>query len=140
MLAFLSPAWLAALDDAVRNDRALASATAGVDLVIEQHVSPAAGGDDTTGDVTYHVVFSAGRVAVVPGPADTPTIRFTQERATAMGIAAGTDSAQRAFMTGRLRVGGDLRVLLEHQEVMSALHDVFADVRSRTDLGPGGNA
>ncbi len=135
MLAFLSPAWVAALADAVRDDRALAHATAGVDLVIEQHVT-AASGDETSSDVTYHVVFSGGRVAVVAGPAETPTIRFTQDHATAWGIAAGTDSAQRAFMTGRLQVGGDLRVLLEHQEAMAALHDVFADVRARTDLVP----
>lgn len=130
MLAFLSPAWLAALDEAVRADQSVAAATAGVDLVVEQRVTDVAGGD-----VTFHVVFDHGRASVVPGPADAPNIRFIQDHDTARGVAAGTDSAQRAFMTGRLRVGGDLRVLLEHQEAMSALHDVFADVRARTDLG-----
>ena len=37
-------------------------------------------------------------------------------------------------MTGRLRVGGDLSVLLEHGDVLAELDDVFAAVRARTDL------
>ena len=51
---------------------------------------------------------------------------------TAASIAMGQGSAQRAFMTGRLRVGGDLRVLLEHSDVLAQLEDVFAAVRART--------
>lgn len=129
MLAFLTPPWLAALDDAARADQALAAATSGLRLVIEQrvHGTPA-------GDVTYHVVLDHGEVAVAGGPADSPTVTFDQDHATARGIAAGTESAQRAFMSGRLRVGGDLRVLLEHQASLLALGDVFAAVRERTDL------
>ena len=50
----------------------------------------------------------------------------------ASAIAAGSSSAQRAFMTGRLRVGGDLRVLLAHGEALAQLDDVFAGVRART--------
>ena len=57
---------------------------------------------------------------------------------TALGIARGTGSAQQAFMAGALQVGGDLRVLLDHQVVLSALHDVFAAVREQTDLAEVG--
>jgi hypothetical protein len=35
-------------------------------------------------------------------------------------------------MTGRLRVGGDLRALLANTEVLAQLDDVFAAVRART--------
>lgn len=139
MLAYLSPAWVAALDHAARADAALADATRDVALVVEQRVTGA-----TSGDVTYHVVFDHGSVSVGPGPAAdeapgagaAPLVRFTLDHETALDIARGTGSAQRAFMAGTLQVGGDLRVLLEHQQALSALHDVFAAVRDQTDLGP----
>ncbi|QXC60389.1 SCP2 sterol-binding domain-containing protein [Aquihabitans sp. G128] len=130
MLSFLSPEWLGALDEAARLDPALATATAAIDLVVEQRVTEPDGSE-----VAYHVVFDHGRVSVVGGPAQEATVRFRQDRATALAIAAGVDSAQRAFMTGRLQVGGDLRVLLDQQDALAALDDVFAGVRARTDLG-----
>lgn len=132
MLTFLSDEWLAALHEAVADDAGLAEATADLDLTIEQHVTadPEAGPEE--GDVIYHVSFSKGRCAVVPGPASAPTVRFTQDRATAAAIASGAGSAQRAFMTGRLRVGGDLQVLLEHRDTLAQLDDLFASVRART--------
>jgi len=142
MLAFLSPAWIDALDAAATSDPALAAATDQLTLVVEQEVL-----DGPDGDVTFHVAFDHGVVRVAAGPAHTdddagesgqapPTVRFSQGYATARAIALGTESAQRAFMSGSLQVGGDLRVLLDHQATLAALDDVFAGVRARTDLGP----
>lgn len=133
MLAFLSPEWLDAVDEAARLDPGLAAATASVHLVVEQRIAEPDGAE-----VCYHVVLDHGRVAVVAGPAPHADVRFRQDRATALAIAAGTDSAQRAFMSGRLHVGGDLRLLLQHQDALAGLQDVFAGVRSRTDLTSAG--
>lgn len=138
MLAFLSPDWLAALHDAARADQGLAEATATIDLVVEQRVAADPDGPPTSADAVYHVVLDHGRASVAAGPAPAPTIRFSQDLGTARAIAMGTESAQRAFMTGRVRVGGDLRVLLDHQEVLAALGDAFAAVRARTDFGDDG--
>ena len=129
MLAFLSDPWIEALDHAATDAGNLAELTVGMALVIEQEVVD---GDRT---VTYHVVIDDGRVSVRPGPAPTATVRFSQDADTARAVAAGELSAQRAFMTGRLRVGGDLTVLLAHGEALAELDDVFASVRARTDLG-----
>ncbi len=131
MIRFLSPEWVAALDHAVAADRPLREATADLDLVVEQVVEPVAGGEP----VVFHVVFDHGTVRVAAGPAASPTVRFTQDEATARAVASGADSAQRAFMTGRLRLGGDLRAVLENQGAIAALADVFAAVRAETDLG-----
>lgn len=127
VLTFLSEEWIAALNDAVADDASLAELTRDLSFTIEQSVT---GGPD--GEVRYHMGFHHGQVSVRPGPAADPTISFSQDLATAAAIAAGTGSAQRAFMTGRLRVGGDLRVLLAHGEVLTMLDDVFAEVRGRT--------
>ena len=138
MLSFLSAEWVGALHEAAVASPSLAALTAGVSLVIEQEVVDAPGGP-----VTYHLAFDDGAVAVRPGPAASglpagaarPTIRFSQDLETARSIASGRGSAQRAFMTGRLRVGGDLSVLLAQGELLAELDDVFGPVRARTDLG-----
>lgn len=128
MVAFLSPAWVRALDDAARDHPGLADAAADLDLVVEQEVT-----DGPDGPVRFHVVFDHGSVRVRSGPASHPTVRFSQDVATAAAIATGAESAQRAFMTGRLQVGGDLRVLLDGREALAALDDVFATVRAATE-------
>lgn len=152
MLPFLSDAWLAALDDAARSDQHLRETTAGLELVVEQRITgtevgdssadaasgsgevPAGPGDVSpgSGEVVYHVTIDDGTVRITPGPADSPDIRFTQDHDTATGIASGRVSAQRAFMTGRLQVGGDLQLLVEQADVLAALTDVFAQVRADT--------
>jgi len=127
MLTFLTDEWVDAVDAAVASDGALATLMADVALSIEQHVTAG-----PLGDVTYHLTFDHGQASVRPGPASNPTVRFSQDYETAAAIASGAGSAQRAFMTGRLRVGGDLRVLLDHGDALAQLHDVFASVRART--------
>jgi putative sterol carrier protein len=139
MPAFLSDAWIAALDEAARSDDRLRELTADLALVIEQRVTPehldaAAGssGEDADDDAVYHLRFDHGTVRVAAGPAAAPDLRFRQDRETAREIAAGQLSAQRAFMAGRLQVGGDLRALVDHGPVLAALHDAFAGVRALT--------
>lgn len=128
MLTFLSDEWIGALHQAAAADEELAAQAAGLSLTIEQEV---VGGPD--GDVSFHLTFDHGTVTVAAGPAPSATVRFHQDYATAASIAMGHGSAQRAFMTGRLRVGGDLRVLLEHREVLAQVGDVFASVREETE-------
>lgn len=127
MLTFLSDEWISALHEAASNDAGLAERTRDVALTIEQEVT-----DGPLGDVRYHMAFDHGSVSVAAGPAPEATVRFHQDYGTAASIAMGHGSAQRAFMTGRLRVGGDLRVLLAHGEVLAQMEDVFASVRAQT--------
>lgn len=132
VLAFLSVPWLEALDAAASADEALAVAVAKVHLAIEHHVTDVPGG----GVVTYYVAFDQGRANVGSGPAPSglPVVRFTQTHPVALAIARGDASAQRAFMTGDVRVGGDLTALLANQAVLAGLPDAFASVRDQTDL------
>jgi putative sterol carrier protein len=127
---FLSAAWLEDLHEAARTHPAVADLTLDRSLVIEQRIDDA----DQDGAFVYHLVFATASAAVVPGPADDPTVTFTQSAEVARAIAAGEESAQRAFMDGRLRVGGDLQALMAHHPVLTALGDVFAAVRDRTHL------
>ena len=128
MARFLSDEWIDALDRALA-DAAPADPAATLDgspLVVEQCVTRPDGDP-----VVYHVVLGDGRARAVPGPAPEPTLRFTQDRDTAWAIGTGRQSAQAAFMTGRLQVGGDLRALLD-ERLVGQLGDAFAAVRAGT--------
>ncbi|HSL58933.1 MAG TPA: SCP2 sterol-binding domain-containing protein [Acidimicrobiales bacterium] len=128
MARFLSAEWVADLDRAARTSAPLAAATADLDLVIEQVVT---GGPD--GDVAFHLVLRGGEARAVAGRADAPTITFTQPWAVARAVARGEESAQGSFMSGDLRVGGDVAALIAHQGALAGLDDVFADVRAATE-------
>jgi hypothetical protein len=118
---FLTDAWLDELD----------AAAEGADLptmprLALQQVVP----DGPAGEVAYALVVDDGRVRVHRGRIDGPDLVFTQDRATAEAIHRGELSAQTAFMQGRLRLGGDLRSVIDRASDLAALDDVFARVRA----------
>jgi putative sterol carrier protein len=128
VVAFLSPAWIDALDEAFRDDPSLAGATADVALVIQQEVSNPDGPDDT-----WHVAIDHGSVRVAAGAAEHPDVVFRQDRATAVAVGRGELSAQTAFMIGKLRVDGNVGLLLQHHDLFDSVDDVFSAVRATTD-------
>lgn len=134
MTRFLSPEWLAELDAAIGSHPKLAELTEDVRIVVEQRVTGT--GTDPSDDVVYHVILDHGVASVGAGSAPDPTVTITQDIGLATAIANGTESAQRAFMSGELRVGGNLLELTAHQSVLVELGDVFAAVRATTDFGP----
>jgi SCP-2 sterol transfer family len=124
---YLSPEWMEAARLAVAGDASLRGATAGVRLTVEYVVI---GGP--RGTIRWHVTIDDGNVGLADGPAVDPDLRFTTDYATAAQIADGELGAQRAFVEGRLRVGGDLGVLIRHQKALSTIDDALAGVRART--------
>jgi hypothetical protein len=126
MPRFLSNEWLDALDRAVHDCAPLREAARGRHLVLEQTVTDAPGGD-----AAYHVQVDDGEIRVRPGRAPSD-VRLETDYATAVAVNMGTDSAQAAFMQGRLRLGGDVSQLLRNAELFTLIDDVFEGVRSRT--------
>ncbi len=122
MSAFLSDEWIEEL-------RAAAARQAVPDdlrLVIQQVVH--ADGDE----VAFAVRFGDGTLSVEPGHAPDADVVFTQDVATAAAVAQGVESAQAAFMAGRLRVGGSLHLLVDRAPALAVLDDVFGSVRATT--------
>jgi hypothetical protein len=126
---YLSSEWLDAAGEALAADRALAAALADVDLTIEQVVVD---DEDAAPPVTWHIAVTDGAVSLGVGPAHRSDVRFTTDRTTAAAVASGTLSAQQAFVDGRLRLGGDLSVLIAHQRAVAAIDDALAPLRPRT--------
>ncbi len=124
MAEFLSAEWLSELDAAA----GAASAPADLRLVVQQVVL----GDDGTELAAYAVRITDGAVQVIPGRAPDADVTFTQDRATAAAIARGELAAQRAFLDGHLRVGGDLTRVLDASRQLVGVVDVFAPARTGT--------
>lgn len=122
MAAFLTDQWFDDLDAAARGT----SIPLDVRLVIQQIIPGSAEGDE----VAYVLTAADGAITVRRGRVEVPDITFTQDRATAEAIHRGELSAQTAFIEGRLRLGGDLRAVIERAGRLVDLDDVFAAARA----------
>lgn len=127
MARFLSPAWIDEAAAVASSSPALAGATAGIRLTVQQVVE---GGPE--GEVRYAVAIDDGRVELRPGDHGTADVTFAVDWETAVAMATGVTGAQEAFTTGRLQVRGDVGVLLRHGEALAGLDAVFAGLRQRT--------
>lgn len=99
----------------------------GARLVVQQQVD---GGPD--GTVVWHVLVDGTAPRLHVGPHPSPTVTFLQEYATAAAVAQGHLSAQEAFMTGRITLGGDAGALIAAAPAMTHLGDALAAVRAET--------
>lgn len=117
---FLSGEWLDRLGEAV----AVAAPTGSVS--VHQRVT---GGPD--GDVEYTLRLDGGAATVDrgPGPAD---VQIVQDYATAAAISRGALTPAAAFATGRLRLGGAVSSLVQHQEAFAALGPLLAGMAEET--------
>jgi putative sterol carrier protein len=121
MAEFLSPSWF----DEVAAAAAGAQLPAGLALTVEQVIT-----DGPTGELAYSLVVADGRLTVRRGRTPSADVRFTLDADTARAIHEGAQSAQSAFMQGRLRIAGDLRVLVESAAELAAIDDVLAGARA----------
>jgi putative sterol carrier protein len=127
MARFLSSAWVEELDAAVRDDDRVRRATAGTRLVVGQVVT-----GTPEGDVRYAIHVDDGTVRVREGDLDAADVTFTQDHPTALAIASGQLPAQQAFMEGRLRVSGDLALLMAHADTLAELDEALGRPRPST--------
>lgn len=111
-----SPAWVEALDTAVRDLPATDER-----FVIQQVVT------DGDGESSWHLALTPDGVRVRPGRADAPDVTFTQDRPTAEAIADGALSAGAALTAGRLTVQGATARLTEHREALARVDEALAD-------------
>jgi putative sterol carrier protein len=119
---FLSEAWFDAIAESTRPVRREGSSG----ITVQQVVT---GTPD--GDVRYAISLSDERATVRPGQVGHADVTFTEDYATAAAIARGELTAQAALLAGRIRVAGDMAVLMTRPE--AAYEDfVPAAVRAAT--------
>lgn len=131
MARYLSQAWFDEVNEAARKSTALRDGTAGMQLTLQQVVT-----GTPEGDLRYWVRIDDGTVETGLGTAaddGPPHATVTQSYETAEAVINGGLSAEEAFLGGRIRLRGDIGVLLRHQSVLNSLGDAFDDVRRGTE-------
>jgi len=127
---FLSAEWLSAMGTAVARSDRLRQASEGIDLTVRQVVN---GGPE--GDVTYALRLADGTVTVIAGdghPDADADLEVVQDYATAAAISRGDLTPSAAFAAGRLKLGGNVGVLVRHGDVAAGLDDLFGSLRAET--------
>ncbi len=130
MARYLSEEWFSS----VRSEPA-ASPTGPAPLILEQVVRAT-----PDGDVIYRVEVSGGQARIVwPVPAGgaPADLRISSDWDTAVAVARGELSTQRALMEGRLRVSGHPAHVAELTDGLSAVDPVPVEVRQATTFEAG---
>lgn len=86
------------------------------------------------GDVEYLARFQAGGVQITADPPRNPTaqVLVVQDYATAADISRGELTPASAFASGRMKVGGQVGLMVQHRDALALLGDVFAALRAET--------
>lgn len=110
---FLSDEWAAAVTGALDAHDAFKAAIGNAELRLQFDV---AGGPD--GDISYFLEAAGGHSKVALGTVDGADVTVGQSYETAAAIFKGELNIQTAFMTGKLKVSGNLAKLMMHQSAI----------------------
>ena len=110
MAGFATPQWIEELAAGLESVPPLTDTS----FVLEQRVTGPP-------DAVWHIEVTDAGVTVGEGGHPRPTVTLRLDRPTAEAIHSGRRSAQRAFLDGDLRIGGDVGALLGARELLSAV-------------------
>jgi putative sterol carrier protein len=114
MVAFLSDEHFSAATDALNADGGFQSSITGVSLSVQFDVS---GSPD--GDVSYYLTISDGAVDTAVGGMEGPDVTVASDYETSKDISKGELNVQMAFMSGKIKVGGNMAKIMMHQAVLN---------------------
>jgi putative sterol carrier protein len=111
---YLTEEWIAALNEALNAHDGFKGAASGVSLAFQFNVT-----DVPEGSVDqYYLKIDGGEAAAGSGEVGDSDVGITSNYDTSAAIAKGELNTQTAFMTGKLKVTGNLAKLMMHQNVI----------------------
>ena len=111
---FLTEEWADEVSSVLNTHPGFKSAIANADLGIVYNVT-----GTPSGDVSYFIKTAAGAAELGLGTLDNPDVTVASTYDTAASISKGDLNTQTAFMTGKVKVGGNLAKLMMHQAVLN---------------------
>ena len=112
---FLSTEWADAVKAELNANDAFRQAAANQQATIQQVITT------SEGDTHYWIVIADGAIDMGVGDADAPDATITQSYDTAVKLAKSQLSVVTAFMTGKVKVAGNMGMLMGLQGALSQL-------------------
>ena len=126
---YLSNEWINAVAEGIKLNHEIAVVARDNTISVTQIIT-----GTPHGDVTYHLESRDGKITFASGPATVSDIAFTQDWATAVGVATGKINAQEAFISGKIPFKGDHERVIATQPLFLALDQVFSAVNANTNF------
>lgn len=123
-MKFLSEEWMTAMGDAANADEGFRSSAADTELLLQFDVTEVPDGDD----ITYTLSVAGGEASLALGGNDDADATITNSYETATAISKGDLNTQMAFMTGKLKVGGNMAKVMTHQGQINQFAKAVADI------------
>jgi putative sterol carrier protein len=112
---FLSDDYMEAATAALGADAAFGNATANVSLGIQFQVTEA-----PEGEVAYYLTIGNGSAEMATGTLEGADVTIASSYETAVSLSKGDLNTQMAFMTGKIKVSGNMAVLMMNQGAINA--------------------
>jgi putative sterol carrier protein len=112
---FLSDGWAETLKSELNASDEFHQAAAGKQATIQQVITR---GED---EIHYWIVIADGSIDLGTGDAERPDATITQSYDTAVALAKNELSPVSGFMTGKIKVGGNMGLLLSLQGILTQL-------------------
>ena len=119
---FLSKEWTEEVKQALQGNDQIKSAAGSMTAKIQQVIT----GSD--GETRYWFTMENGQVDLGMGDIDNPDATITQDYDTAAALSKGELTGTAAYMSGKLKVSGDLMKLMQLQGVLGQLPQALKDL------------
>ena len=123
MSKFLSEEWAAEVTAALGEHPGFKNAIGSAELGIQFEVN-----DAPDGDVEYYLQSTGGNTVLSVGALENADVTVRQSYDTASAISKGELNTQTAFMTGKVKVSGNLAKLMMHQSAIQQWNAATADL------------
>jgi putative sterol carrier protein len=120
---FLSDEWLSEVESKLNAHEGFQQAATGKTVKLQQVVSGA-----PQGDTKYGFVIEGGKVSMVPGDIEGADATINQDYETAAGLSKGELNGQTAFMSGKLKISGNMMVMMQLQQAFTVMPEALSDV------------
>ena len=121
-MKFLTKEWLDALTAALEAHAGFKGAIASTELSLQFDTTDAPEGTEKN----YLISISGGSAAATAGPGASADVTITNNYETAVAIAKGDLNTQMAFMTGKIKVAGNMTKLITNQAMLSQFANATA--------------
>lgn len=121
---FLSEDWAKEVTTTLNSHDGFRGAIQRMSLSLQFHVTDVPARDD----IDYFVQVADGKAVVRRGILDDPDVSITNTYETAEAISKGELNTQSAFITGRIKVEGNLAKLMMHQASLQHFANAVSDM------------